>query len=93
MRRDDGDFNAMTQYSRRDVLRLSATATRIFSGRTTGAKLGPWRRRRRDDCAPCLAVRKGLWMLGYWSHLGRHELYELENDSGERELTYWRNIR
>jgi uncharacterized sulfatase len=33
---------------------------------------------------PAWAVRKGRWMLRYWSHLGRHELYDLERDRGER---------
>ena len=33
---------------------------------------------------PAWAVRKGSWMLRYWSNLGRHELYDLENDRGER---------
>jgi arylsulfatase A-like enzyme len=33
---------------------------------------------------PAWAVRKGRWMLRYWSHLERHELYDLENDRGER---------
>jgi uncharacterized sulfatase len=33
---------------------------------------------------PAWAVRKGRWMLRYWSHLHRHELYDLEKDRGER---------
>ena len=33
---------------------------------------------------PAWATRKGRWMLRYWSHLKRHELYDLENDRGER---------
>ena len=33
---------------------------------------------------PAWAVRKGRWMLRYWSHLKRHELYDLEQDRGER---------
>jgi uncharacterized sulfatase len=33
---------------------------------------------------PAWAVRKGRWMLRYWSNLGRHELYDLELDRGER---------
>lgn len=33
---------------------------------------------------PAWAVRKGRWMLRYWSHLNRHELYDLSTDRGER---------
>jgi uncharacterized sulfatase len=33
---------------------------------------------------PAWATRKGRWMLRYWSHLKRHELYDLEQDRGER---------
>lgn len=33
---------------------------------------------------PAWAVRQGRWMLRYWSNLGRHELYDLEHDRGER---------
>jgi uncharacterized sulfatase len=33
---------------------------------------------------PAWAVRKGRWMLRYWSHFERHELYDLDNDRGER---------
>jgi uncharacterized sulfatase len=34
---------------------------------------------------PAWAVRKGRWMLRYWSHIQRHELYDLETDRGERQ--------
>jgi len=33
---------------------------------------------------PAWVVRKGRWMLRYWSHTQRHELYDLENDRSER---------
>lgn len=33
---------------------------------------------------PAWATRKGRWMLRYWSHLNRHELYDLDSDRGER---------
>jgi len=33
---------------------------------------------------PAWAVRQGRWMLRYWSHVDRHELYDLEIDRGER---------
>jgi uncharacterized sulfatase len=33
---------------------------------------------------PAWAVRQGRWMLRYWSHVQRHELYDLQNDRGER---------
>jgi uncharacterized sulfatase len=33
---------------------------------------------------PAWAARKGRWMLRYWSHIQRHELYDLETDRGER---------
>jgi uncharacterized sulfatase len=33
---------------------------------------------------PGWAVRKGRWMLRYWSHLRRCELYDLAADKGER---------
>ena len=33
---------------------------------------------------PAWAIRRGRWMLRYWSNLGRHELYDLEHDRGER---------
>ncbi len=33
---------------------------------------------------PAWAVRNGRWMLRYWSNLQRHELYDLEQDRGER---------
>lgn len=33
---------------------------------------------------PAWGVRKGRWLLRYWSHLKRHELYDLETDKGER---------
>jgi uncharacterized sulfatase len=34
---------------------------------------------------PAWAARKGRWMLRYWSHIDRHELYDLETDRGERK--------
>jgi uncharacterized sulfatase len=37
----------------------------------------------RDEPA-AWAVRKGRWMLRYWSHLKRYELYDLDADRGER---------
>ncbi len=33
---------------------------------------------------PAWGVRKGRWLLRYWSHLKRYELYDMENDKGER---------
>jgi uncharacterized sulfatase len=33
---------------------------------------------------PAWAARKGRWLLRYWSHLQRHELYDLETDRGQR---------
>jgi arylsulfatase A-like enzyme len=33
---------------------------------------------------PAWATRKGRWMLRYWSHIQKHELYDLETDRGER---------
>ncbi len=33
---------------------------------------------------PAWAVRKGRWLLRYWSNLDRHELYDVETDRGER---------
>jgi len=29
-------------------------------------------------------VRKNRWLLRYWSHLNRFELYDLDVDRGER---------
>jgi uncharacterized sulfatase len=34
---------------------------------------------------PAWAARRGRWMLRYWSNTGRHELYDLETDRGERQ--------
>ena len=33
---------------------------------------------------PAWAARQGRWLLRYWSHLGRLELYDMETDKGER---------
>ena len=33
---------------------------------------------------PAWGVRKGRWLLRYWSHLKRYELYDMEIDKGER---------
>lgn len=33
---------------------------------------------------PAWGVRKRRWLLRYWSHLKRYELYDMENDMGER---------
>lgn len=33
---------------------------------------------------PAWGVREGRWLLRYWSHLKRYELYDMENDMGER---------
>ncbi len=38
----------------------------------------------RGDEPAAWAVRKGRWMLRYWSHLKRYEVYDLETDRGER---------
>jgi uncharacterized sulfatase len=47
----------------------------------------------KDDLTapPAWAVRKGRWMLRYWSNLDRHELYDLETDRGERHDTIARH--
>jgi len=45
-----------------------------------------WNLGERDEMSapPAWAIRKGHWMLRYWSSLQRFELYDLETDKGER---------
>jgi uncharacterized sulfatase len=42
---------------------------------------------------PAWAARRGRWMLRYWSHIQRHELYDLDADRGERHDVAAQNPR